>query len=159
MKNENIDNASLNNHPLVHDVNKEQSESLTGVEKICKKISDSTGAPLALALAIIVQLAWVAIGQTTGKDAYPFPFLLTCSNILQLILIFILAVGQKQSASHAERRAEHDHDAISRLLYHQELQEDILIRLATQTNLKMDDIVVRVNRLAVQDGAPDGTTD
>lgn len=149
-----MENANLDNHPLVHDINAEQQESLSGVEKICKKIADSTGAPIALALAIIVQMAWVTIGQTTGKDAYPFPFLLTCSNILQLILIFVLAVGQRQSAAHAERRAEHDHNALSRLLYHQELQEEILIQIARKTNIEIDQILLTVKRLAQEDGYP-----
>jgi len=99
-------------------------------------------------------MAWVTIGQTTGKDAYPFPFLLTCSNILQLILIFVLAVGQRQSAAHAERRAEHDHNALSRLLYHQELQEEILIQIARKTNIEIDQILLTVKRLAQEDGYP-----
>ncbi len=77
------------------------------------------------------------MGIITHLDPYPFAFLLTCSNVLQLILIFILAVGQKQSACHAELRAEHDHDSISRLLYHQEVQEEVLIALARKIGVEV----------------------
>jgi uncharacterized membrane protein len=145
---------SVEDHPLVHDVNQEHQEQLSPVERICKKIADGTGAPLALFLAVIVQIAWVAFGTITKMDPYPFAFLLTCSNIIQLILIFILAVGQKQSSQHAELRAEHDHDSISRLLYHQEVQEDILLAIARKIELDVEQLSAMVNRLATQDATP-----
>jgi len=135
-------------HPLVHDVNQEQADSLSATEKLCKRIADSTGAPLALGLAILIQLIWIVVGIATKWDPFPFSFLLTVSNVLQLILIFILAVG------HAERRAEHDHDSISRLLYHQELQERILIEIAGKIECDVGDIRAMVAQLAAQDSTP-----
>jgi uncharacterized membrane protein len=137
----------VEDHPAVHDVNQEAQEQLSAVEKVCRKIADATGAPIALFLAIVVQFAWVIIGQATHLDSYPFPFLLTCSNILQLILIFVIAVAQKQSAQHAELRAEADHDHISRLMHHQEVQEEILMRLALKTQTDVEDIKAAVDQL------------
>jgi len=145
---------SLEDHPLVHDVNQEHSDGLSRTERLCKKIADGTGAPLTLLLAVVLQLVWVIVGTTTHMDPYPFAFLLTVSNIIQLILIFILAVGQRQSSSHAELRAEHDHDAISRLLYHQEVQEDILLAIARKIELDVDKLSAMVSRLATQDSTP-----
>jgi len=81
-------------HPLVHDVNEEHDQSLSPTERACKKIADATGAPLALTLAIVLQAVWIVTGVVTKWDPFPFTFLLTCSNVLQLILIFVLAVGQ-----------------------------------------------------------------
>jgi len=144
----------VTDHPLVHDVNQEHSDSLSPVEKICKKIADSTGAPIALFLAVIVQIVWIVAGMITKFDPFPFTFLLTMSNVLQLILIFILAVGQRQSSAHAELRAEHDHDSISRLIYHQELQERILIEIATKIEIDVASIKVTVAQLAAQDSSP-----
>ena len=146
--------TDVTEHPLVHDVNQEHADSLSSVERFCKRVADSTGAPLALGLAIIVQLIWIVVGLITKFDPFPFTFLLTCSNVLQLILIFILAVGQRQSSAHAELRAEHDHDSISRLLYHQELQERILIQIASRVECDVDEIKKMVARLAQQDGSP-----
>ncbi|HZW53846.1 MAG TPA: hypothetical protein VFF00_07415 [Candidatus Elarobacter sp.] len=146
--------VDVTEHPLVHDVNQEHADSLSPVEKICKRIADSTGAPLALGLAVVVQIGWIAVGTVTKLDPFPFAFLLTCSNVLQLILIFILAVGARQSTSHAELRAEHDHDSISRLLYHQELQERILLQIATKTEADVEDLKAMVARLAAQDNSP-----
>jgi uncharacterized membrane protein len=144
----------VTDHPLVHDVNAEHTESLSPVERVCKRIADSTGAPLALALAIAFQAIWIVVGMATKWDPFPFTFLLTISNVLQLILIFILAVGQRQSSAHAELRAEHDHDSISRLLYHQELQENILIEIATKIECDVSALKAAVAKLAAADGRP-----
>ncbi len=144
----------VTNHPLVHDVNQEHSETLSPVERFCKRIADWTGAPIALGLAIVLQAIWIPVGLYTRFDPFPFTFLLTCSNVLQLILIFILAVGQRQASAHAELRAEHDHDSISRLLYHQELQERILLQIARKTEVDVEDIRGKVEQLAAQDSAP-----
>jgi uncharacterized membrane protein len=145
--------GDVTNHPLIHDVNAEHVDSLSPVERICKRIADSTGAPIALALAVIIQLIWIPIGIATKLDPYPFAFLLTCSNVLQLILIFILAVGARQSSAHAELRAEHDHSSISRLLYHQEVQENLLLAIATKIELNVADIKTRIDTLCAADGA------
>jgi uncharacterized membrane protein len=141
-------------HPLVHDVNQEHSDNLSPIERFCKRVADWTGAPVALALAIVLQAIWIPLGIYTKFDPFPFTFLLTCSNVLQLILIFILAVGQRQSSAHAELRAEHDHDSISRLLYHQELQERILIQIASRVECDVEELKTMVAQLAAQDSEP-----
>ena len=132
---------------MVRDVNQEHEQSLSSVEKLCKKIADATGAPAALAIAIVSQIAWVVAGSLTHWDPFPFVFLLTISNIFQLILIFIIAVAQKQGGEHAELRAEADHDSIARLLHHQEVQEELLLRLAQSTQCDVADIRVAVQSL------------
>ncbi|MFN2459399.1 MAG: hypothetical protein ABR591_01705 [Candidatus Velthaea sp.] len=138
-------------HPLVHNVNQERNDQLSPIERFCEKIADSTGAPAALMLAILVQIIWIPVGIITRLDPFPFAFLLTCSNILQLILIFILAVGARQSSAHAELRAEHDHAAISRLLYHQELQENLLLAIAGKVEIDVVEIKAMVSKLAADD--------
>jgi uncharacterized membrane protein len=146
--------ADVTEHPLVHDVNQEHSDNLSSVERFCKRVADWTGAPIALGLAILIQAIWIPLGLYTHFDPFPFTFLLTCSNVLQLILIFILAVGQRQSSSHAELRAEHDHDSISRLLYHQELQEEVLLQIASRIECDVSEIKRRISQLAAEDGGP-----
>jgi hypothetical protein len=66
-------------------------------------------------------------------------------------MIFVLAVGQRQSVNHAELRAEHDHDAISRLLYHQEVQEEVLIALARKIGVEVENIEMMIKQLATED--------
>jgi uncharacterized membrane protein len=139
--------AQVENHPLVDDVNAIHQERLTPIERFCKRIADATGAPAALMLAIVVQLVWVATGIFWRWDPFPFVFLLTFSNIIQLILIFIIAVAQRQQGQHDEIRAEADHDAISRLLYHQQLQDQILLRLAERAGIDVKDLAATAETL------------
>src|SRR5580693_2848934 len=47
--------TDVTDHPMVRDVNEEHQQNLSAVEKACKKIADATGAPVALALAIVSQ--------------------------------------------------------------------------------------------------------
>lgn len=140
--------TDLENHPLVDDVNAMHQERLSGTEKICRRIADLTGAPLALLLAIIVQIAWITVGAITHWDPFPFVFLLTCSNVLQLILIFVIAVAQKQQTQHDELRAEADHNSISRLLYHDQLQNELLMRIAEHTGCDISDLKATAAKLA-----------
>jgi uncharacterized membrane protein len=138
----------VENHPLVTDVNATHHEHLSPVERTCKKIADATGAPIALMLAIVIQLVWIGVSISTGKwDPFPFVFLLTCSNVIQLILIFVIAVAQRQQSQHDEIRAEADHDSISRLLYHQQFQDQILLRLAERTGCDISDLQATIKTL------------
>lgn len=140
--------TGVEDHPMVDDVNVEHEKQLSETERVCRRIADATGAPLALVLAIIIQFIWIAVGAATHWDPFPFVFLLTVSNVLQLILIFVIAVAQKQQSQHAELRAEADHDAISRLLYHQELQEKLLFGIAKNAGLEFSDLAVQAHELA-----------
>lgn len=139
---------NMEDHPLVDDVNSLHQEQLTPTEKLCRRIADLTGAPTALILAIVVQLIWISVGAMTHWDPFPFVFLLTCSNVLQLILIFVIAVAQRQQTQHDELRAEADHDSISRLLYHQQLQNELLMRIAERSGLDVSDLKPTASKLA-----------
>jgi uncharacterized membrane protein len=99
-----------------------------------------------LVAAIVLQFVWIGVGLATNWDPHPFVFLLTCSNVIQLILIFVIAVAQRQLSLHDELRAEADHRAISRLLYHQEAQELLLVRLAEKLDVDTRDSIQILSR-------------
>ncbi len=138
----------LDDHPLAADVNQEHAARLSPIEKTCKKIADATGAPIALILAIIIQAIWIAVGVVTHWDPFPFAFLLTISNVLQLILIFVIAVAQRQQSMHDELRADSDHASISRLLYHQQVQDELLLRLAERAGVDVSGLREMVKSLS-----------
>ncbi len=138
---------TVEDHPFVTDVTAAHTARLSNVERLCKQISNATGAPLALFLVIVVQAIWIVVGQVTHWDPYPFAFLLTCSNVIQLVMIFVIAVAQRQSSEYAELRAETDHDHISRLLYHQQVQEQLLLRLAERTQADVGDLKAAISAL------------
>ena len=139
-------------HPTIDNVNALLAERLSTTEHICRRIAAMTGAPAALVAAIVLQFVWIGIGLATNWDPYPFVFLLTCSNVIQLILIFVIAVAQRQLSLHDELRAEADHGAISRLLYHEEAQELLLVRLAEKLDVDACDLRPILSTLARQGG-------
>lgn len=134
-------------HRRVRNPNEVHNERLTPVERFCKKVADSTGAPIALAAVIIVQLVWLVVGQITHSDPYPFVFLLTVSNVIQLTLLFVISVAQRQSSEHAETRAELDHEWIGLLLQHNEAQEELLLRIAAGVKVDTSDLQPRLSAL------------
>src|SRR6202011_5726757 len=83
-------------------------------------------------------LAWVALatfGPLHKADPYPFPFLLFLGNVVQLLLVFVILVGQQVLGRAADRRALRtytDAEAIfgevRRLHNHLEKQDKILNR-------------------------------
>jgi len=127
-------------HRELRNPNDVHQERLSSVERFCKSIADSTGAPIALAIVIIAQFIWIIVGQVTGRDPFPFIFLLTISNVIQLTLLFVISVAQRQSSEHAETRAELDHEWIGLLLHHQELQEELLLRIAASVHANTADL-------------------
>jgi uncharacterized membrane protein len=116
-----------------------------------------TGAPAALVAAIVLQFVWIGIGLANW-DPYAFVFLLTCSNVIQLILIFVIAVPQRQLSLHDELRAEADHGAISRLLYHREAQELLLVRLAEKLDADARDLRPILSTLAGKTTRPESVS-
>ena len=136
-------------HPAAPNVNDLHQESLTVTERFCQRIAESTGAPVTLVAVIVFQLIWIVVGQITKMDPFPYIFMLTVSNVIQLILIVVLAVAGKQQAGHAEIRAEEDHNSLSRMLYHQQTQEAILLELAAHAGIDTQEYARAINALAV----------
>jgi uncharacterized membrane protein len=135
-------------HPAANNVNDLHEQSLTVTERFCQKIGESTGAPATLVAVIVFQLIWIVVGQITKMDPFPYIFMLTVSNVVQLVLIVVLAVAGKQQAAHAEIRAEEDHASLSRMLYHQQTQEAMLIELCKRAGVDTTEYERAVTDLA-----------
>ena len=63
-----------------------------------------------------MQALWVAVGTLTHWDPFPFVFLLTVSNMIQLVLIFIIAVAQKDEGESHDERHESLHQRFDHIL-------------------------------------------
>ena len=57
-------------------------------------------------VALIFQVAWIIAGQLGGFDRYPFLFLLFLSSQAQLLLMFVIMVGQQVIGRTADKRAD-----------------------------------------------------
>ena len=72
-------------------------------------ITRRVGTMWAVYIALIIQVTWMALA-TLGiwefkRDPYPFAFLLFLSNIVQLLLMFVIMVGQQVLGQAADKRA------------------------------------------------------
>jgi uncharacterized membrane protein len=72
-------------------------------------ITRSVGTMWAVYIAIAIQVTWMTLA-TIGiwefkKDPYPFAFLLFLSNIVQLLLMFVIMVGQQVLGAASDKRA------------------------------------------------------
>lgn len=68
-------------------------------------LTGKVGTMTACYLAVIFQAAWMVTGQVFGFDRYPYLFLLFLSSLIQLILMFVVMVGQQVIGQAAEQRA------------------------------------------------------
>ena len=149
---------NFRSHPALRNANEVHQQSLSMTERFCQKVGAATGAPITLVAVIIFQLVWIVVGHLTKMDPFPFVFMLTVSNVIQLILIVVLAVAGKQSSEHDQIRAEEDHAALSRMLYHSEAQEQLLLKLAEKGGIDTSDIQRVFNDLAAPSPAPEPAT-
>jgi uncharacterized membrane protein len=77
--------------------------------RVGSTITRSVGTMWAVYIALFIQVTWMALA-TIGvwelkKDPYPFAFLLFLSNIVQLLLMFVIMVGQRVLGAASDKRA------------------------------------------------------
>ena len=70
-------------------------------------ITKKVGTMTAFYTATVLQLGWIALAQTgvITFDPYPFAFLLFLSSLVQLMLMFVIMVGQQVIGRASDKRA------------------------------------------------------
>jgi len=76
--------------------------------RIAAWITEQVGSMWAFYLATVFQLGWMglALAHVLSFDPYPFPFLLFLSSLAQLILMFVIMVGQEVLGLAGDQRSE-----------------------------------------------------
>lgn len=123
----------------VRNANWEHRESLSALEKLALFVTTKIGSMGFFFLLLTVTILWV-IWNTYASAEYrfdPFPAFvlwLFCSNILQLLLMPLILIGQNLQGRHAEVRAESDYELnlraekeIKRIVTHLEKQDKVSI--------------------------------
>ncbi len=77
-----------------------------------------------------------------------FVFWLFISNLIQILLMPLIMVGQNIQGRHAEARAEHDLEVnvkaeqeIEMILHHLERQNDMLLAMQAKLGVKLDEVL------------------
>jgi uncharacterized membrane protein len=142
------------------DINREIAAGLSRLDKVAMAITTSVGS-MAFFLAI---LAWTALwlgwnlfapARLRFDPPMGFVFWLFISNVIQLLLMPLIMVGQNVLARHAEARAQHDFEInlqaeaeIEMVLRHLEYQTELLLLLAETGSVRCQTDTVSSARAA-----------
>ncbi len=132
----------------VRNVNREQKEKLSSLERFAMQVTDRVGT-MGFFLIILgwtaLWLSWNGLAPRTLRfDPYPaFVLWLFISNMIQILLMPLIMVGQNLQGRHAEARAESDFEVnvkaereIEAILLHLEAQAEKIERILATLQAK-----------------------
>ncbi|HVP15266.1 MAG TPA: DUF1003 domain-containing protein [Terriglobales bacterium] len=125
----------------VRDVNREHEESLSPLERFATLVTEHIGSMGFFILILAwtaIWLSWNALAPRSLRfDPFPaFVLWLFISNMIQILLMPLIMIGQNLESRHTEKRAESDYEVnvkaereIEAILLHLECQEQKIDRL------------------------------
>lgn len=127
------------NHHQPTNVNERHHATLGFQDRLALSITGAIGTMYAVYFFIIFMggwMLWQGHLSTRPFDPYPFAFLLFIGNIVQLLLMPLIMVGQNLASRHAELRAEEEyhttvssHKEIEQIQESLKRQEELLAKL------------------------------
>ncbi|MCW3095740.1 MAG: rane protein [Chthonomonadaceae bacterium] len=138
-------------------VNKEHEKSLKGLERLAIWVTDRVGTMGFFLVIFAWTVVWCGYNILASEvpalhwkafDPFPaFVAYLLISNVIQILLMPLIMVGQNLQGRHSEMRAEHDlnvnvkaEEEIEIILMHLEHQQAILMQLVEAQGIKVDAI-------------------
>ncbi|MBI4037165.1 DUF1003 domain-containing protein [Candidatus Daviesbacteria bacterium] len=109
-----MQNSLLDYLPLRHkpeNINVKHKQSLNLQDKLALAITTAVGTMYAVYIFILFMVGWMLWQSYFSQqpfDPYPFAFLLFLGNIVQLLLLPLILVGQNLQSRHAEIRTEEE---------------------------------------------------
>ncbi len=140
-----IDEIRKNRKPL-RNVNKEHRENLSSLDLFAVWITESVGTMgffLLIFFWTVIWLGWNMLGPTEYQfDPFPaFVLWVFASNLIQMLLMPLLLIGQNLQSRHSEVRAEEDFEVnakaereIEAIITHLENQDEILEEIRKKIN-------------------------
>lgn len=136
----------------VRDVNSEHDEQLSRIDQLALAITERVGTMgffLLIFSWTLLWLGWNLLAPRPLQFDPPMAFVLWLfiSNMIQIMLMPLLMVGQNLQGRHAELRAQSDYEVnlraeheIDAILQHLEYQNALLLRLVAQAGISLDDL-------------------
>ena len=143
-------------------VNEVQAQRLSMLDRFAVIVTGAIGTMWAVIFLAVFMAGWTMWEQCVDKhpfDPYPFAFLLFIGNIVQLLLMPLIMVGQNIQGAHAQLRAEEAYKATlegyrdaehimdhlvaldRELLLHREYLGQVLAALGQETILESTTII------------------
>jgi uncharacterized membrane protein len=122
----------------VLNVNLEHKEQLSRLERLALWITEHVGSMgffLVILLWTVFWLSWNTLAAESARfDPYPaFVLWLFISNMIQILLMPLIMIGQNLQSRHAEHRAENDYEInmraereIEAIIQHLERQDELI---------------------------------
>jgi uncharacterized membrane protein len=145
-----VEEVRKRRHPLTN-VNKEVAEKIGRLDKLAVYITNRVGTMgffLAIFVWTVLWLGWNLLAPQKLQFDPPmaFVFWLFISNLIQILLMPLIMVGQNILGWHAEARADHDLEVtlkseqeIEIILHHLEFQNAILITMLEKLGVSLDE--------------------
>ena len=133
------------------DVNKEFSRKMSRLDRFAVWITDKVGTIGFFIIIFIWTILWLAWNFLAPKELQfdppmGFVFWLFISNVIQILLMPLIMVGQNIQGRHAEARAENDlevniraEEEIEVVLQHLEYQNTILIAMLERQGMSLEE--------------------
>jgi len=102
----------MNSRHQPENVNKTHAAKLGFQDRLALGITNAVGTMYAVYFLILFMASWMLWQSHLSNapfDPYPFAFLLFLGNIVQLLLMPLIMVGQNLQSRHAEARAEEEY--------------------------------------------------
>jgi uncharacterized membrane protein len=146
------------------DINREQREKLTPLQRLAVLITQSVGTMGFFFIILtwtVLWLGWNFLAPKPMRFDPPmgFIFWLFISNVIQILLMPLIMVGQNVQGAHAEARAEHDleinvkaEQEIEVILEHLEYQNNLLLEMMNRLNVNVAQALDQSSPQDVGDG-------
>jgi len=87
-------------------------------DRVAAWITTRAGSMWTVYACLVITAVWMVLGSrpVLGFDPYPYPFLLFLGNVAQLLLIFIILLGQQVLGRSADRRSTHTYEDAEAIL-------------------------------------------
>jgi uncharacterized membrane protein len=131
----------------------EVRNGMSGLDRLAVWITEQVGTMgffLIIFAWTLLWLGWNLLAPARLQFDPPmgFVFWLFISNLIQILLMPLIMVGQNIQGRHAEARAEHDLEVnvkaereIEMILHHLERQNDMLIAMQVKLGVKIDEVL------------------
>ena len=150
--------AGIKHRRPLRNINEEAAAKVTKLDRLAMWITvhvGSMGFFLVIAAWTLLWLSWNLLAPPALQFDPPiaFVFWLFISNVIQILLMPLIMVGQNLLGRHAELRAEHDLEVnvkaeqeIEAILRHLEYQNAILIAMLEKLGINLDEVLHKGRR-------------
>jgi uncharacterized membrane protein len=142
-------------HKPLRNTHKEVREGLSPLNKVALVITNKVGTFgffLLIMAWTVFWLGWNTLGPASGRfdPAMGFVLYLFICNVIQILLMPLIMVGQNLQGMHSEARAEHDLEVnikaeqeIEVILQHLQQQNDLLMRMVQKLGVDVHEVLER----------------